>query len=523
MSSTKTRPRLYSVNSSTGKILKSGRQWTSIGATLYLFHTSKDGYHRRIMSEVCTKGFSSVRCVLMFEGAASIEDDPPWDAVESVLKIAEEMDMAVTVEAVSALTSWLQGKQEYPYDEKFDELYEYVISRSVKQFSEYSSLFLVTILNEVLPFRGAGFEPDPMFRRLVQCANLYKKKAPNLLVGSGGLLHMGPKSGGRVTYVKVPWIDNGDMSVPYWEAVYTAPNIDIGMIHIYSSIEKINNQQSEWDNVRTYTKFCKDHGRAFIVDEFGLKIDYVQVPEDKPKAELQATTFLQSVGNVLVGDVKHNNNNMQELPSMLQYWNNSINAQGYDWFPTYTPEVFDTFEEVFEDEVGYMMPNKKTKKYSFSPWQTKNTVIINKLFQKEYEYPPNFKAEKLLSVSGKNTKRVKQIVAEIFVDPTRSVPTNILFRFHVRIRDNTTNRTFYKTQNYSSWRQNQVVPMPNTNKNKDKQYAFARFGLDFSENLIDREQDRYQVEWVDVYMTKFNTNTTLKGFFEIRNLKLITY
>ena len=121
MSSTKTCPRLYSVNTTTGKILKSGQPWTSIGATLYLFHTSTDGYHRRIMSEACAKGFSSVRCVLMFEKAASIEDDQPWDAVESVLKIAEEMDMAVTVEAVSALTSWLERKQEEPYDEKFDE------------------------------------------------------------------------------------------------------------------------------------------------------------------------------------------------------------------------------------------------------------------------------------------------------------------------------------------------------------------------------------------------------------------
>ena len=97
--------RLYSVNSTTGRILKSKQKFTSVGATLYLFHTANDGYHRRIMSDACAKGFSSVRCVLMFEGSASIEDDGPWDAVESVLRLGEEMDMAVTVEAVSALTS----------------------------------------------------------------------------------------------------------------------------------------------------------------------------------------------------------------------------------------------------------------------------------------------------------------------------------------------------------------------------------------------------------------------------------
>ena len=174
MSTTTTEcPRIYTVNPANGRILKSGVDWTSIGATLYLFQTSTDGYHRRIMSEACSKGFTSVRCVLMFEGAAAIEDDVAWDAVESVLKLAEEMDMAVTVEAVSALTSWLERKEEHPYADKWDEMYDYVIGRSVKQFSSYSSLFLVTVLNEVIPFRGAGFEPDPMFRRLLPCAKLY--------------------------------------------------------------------------------------------------------------------------------------------------------------------------------------------------------------------------------------------------------------------------------------------------------------------------------------------------------------
>lgn len=514
--------RLYSVNASNGRILKSQNEWTSIGATLYLFHTSKDGYHRRIMSEACTKGFTSVRCVLMFEGAANIEDDTPWDAVETVLKLAEEMEMAVTVEAVSSLTSWLERKNEHPYKEKFDELYDYVISRSVKQFAGYSSLFLVTILNEVLPFRGAGFEADPMFRRLLKSAELYKKKAPDLLVGSGGLLHMGPASGGRVTYVQVPWIENGNKTVPYWKAVYTAPNVDIGMIHIYSSTDKIQNGKSEWSNVRDYTAFCQKKGRAFIVDEFGLKIDYVQVPEDKPKAELQAIQFLQTIGVELTDPSSIHYPNIEGLPSMLQYWNHSINAQGYDWYPTYSPEVFDTFEEVFED-IGYSMPNKKTRKYSFHPWVTWKAVVLQELFKKEYEYPPNFKAEKLLSVSAKETKRVKQIVAEVFVDPTKSVPSSILFRFQIRIRDLTTNRLLYRTQNFSSWRQNQVVPMLDTNKKKEKQYVFARLGKDFSENLVDKDEDRFQVEWVDVYMTKFVTNTSSKGAFEIRNLKLLTY
>ena len=515
--------RLYSVNCSNGRFFKSGREWTSVGATLYLFHTSKDGYHRRVMSEACTKGFSSVRCVLMFEGSASIEDDAPWDAVEGVLKLAEEMDMAVTVEAVSALTSWLERKNEHPYEEKFDELYEYVISRSVKQFSQYTSLFLVTILNEVLPFRGAGFDPDGMFRRLLKCAELYKQKDRNLLVGSGGLLHMGRKSGGRVTYVRVPWIDEGEKLVRYWEAVYTAPNIDIGMIHIYSSTKKINNQESEWNNVRQYTEFCRENGRAFIVDEFGLKIDYVKVPGDKPKAEKQAIEFLEAIGRELTDPSSVHVSNIDGLPSMLQYWNHSINAQGYDWFPTYSPKVFDTFEDVFEDVVGYSMPNRKTKKYSFIPWKTRKTVVLQDLFKKDYEYPPNFKAEKLIGISGEKTQRVAPIVAEIFVDPTKSVPTSIVFRFQIRIRDLNTNRVLYRVQNFSSWRQNQVVPMPDTDRVKDKQYAFARLGLDFSENLMDKSEDRFQLEWVDVYMTKFQTNTVLKGSFEIRNLKLLTY
>ena len=517
-------PRLYSINSTTGRILKSGKEWTSMGATLYLFHTSVDGYHRKIMSDACAKGFSSVRCVLIFEGAASIEEDAAWDAVESVLKLGEEMDMAVTVEVVSALISWLERKNEHPYEEKWDGLFKYVISRSVKQFSQYTSLFLVTILNEILPFRGAGFEPEPMFRRLTLSAALYKKKDPYLLVGSGGLLHMGSKSGGRVTYVKVPWIDNGEKSVPYWEGVYSAPNVDIGMLHIYSSTDKINNNQSEWDNVKYYNNFCNEgYGRAFIVDEFGLKLSFVKTPEEKPIAEKEAKQFLKAIGKVLQ-KLQSVENNVSELPSMLQYWNLSLNSQGYDWYPLYLTEAFQSFEDVFEDEVGYSMPNKKTRKYSFNPWQTKNTVALQKDSLKvDYEYPPNFKAEKILSVSGMNTKKVKQVVAEVFVDPKRSVPTNILFRFQLKIRDLTTNRLLFRTQDFSSWRQNQVIPMPETDKNKEKQYIFARLGLDFSENLIDRDDDKFQVEWVDIYLVKFKTNTTLKGRFEIKDLKLITY
>jgi hypothetical protein len=508
-------PRIYTVNPANGRILKSGVDWTSIGVTLYLFQTSTDGYHRRIMSEACSKGFTSVRCVLMFEGAAAIEDDVPWDAVESILKLAEEMDMAVTVEAVSALTSWLERKDEHAYDEKWDELYEYVIGRSVKQFSSYSSLFLVTVLNEVIPFRGVGFEPEPMFRRLLQCAKLYKKKAPTLLVGSGGLLHMGKESGGRVPYVKVPWLEDGSVSVPYWQGVYTAPNVDVDMLHIYSTVEKILDSKSEWSNVVDYTSFCKKNGRAFIVDEFGLKLDFVTIPKDKPKTEQQAKLFLQAVSSTLRG------NGIGDLPQVLQYWNHSINAQGYDWFPTYTPEVFDTFEEEFED-VGYFMPNRKTRKYSFNPWQIRNVVVLHERFGKEYEYPPNFKVEKVLSVSGKETKQVKHVVAEVFVDPTKSVPTNMLFRFQLKVRELNTNRVFTKVQKVDSWRQNQVVPMPEQNKPRDKQYIFARLALDFNENLM-KDDNPFQIERVDVYMVKFKTNTTLKGYYVIRNLKFITF
>lgn len=513
-------PRIYSINSNTGRILKSGNEWTSIGTTLYLFHTSKNGYHRRIMSDACAKGFSSVRCVLMFEGITSVEnilqDDKPWEAVESVLKLGVEMDMAVTVEVVSALLTWIDRKNENPYSEEFDELFDYVIRRSVSQFSEYSSLFLVTILNEVLPYRSAGFQSDQMFRRLLKSADLYKTLAPTLLIGSGGLLHMGIKSGGIVSFVKVPWLEN---PVPYWEAVYTAPNIDICMLHIYSTVEKITNNNSEWSNVKDYTRFCRINKRAFIVDEFGLKLSYVKYPEDKTIAVNEANVFLKAIGNVLT-NLQSTENNIDDLPSMLQYWNLSINAQGYDWYPTYTPEVFDTFEEIFEDDIGYQMMSKKTRKYSFNPWRKSNAIILQQVFSKEYEYDSNFKTEKILSVSVANVKNVKQVCAEIFVDPKVNIPNNILFRFNLKIRDLDTGRLLYRQQDFSSWRQNQIVPVVDTDNIKQKQYIFARLNQDFNENLFG---DNFEIEWVDVVLTKFVTPFSTRGSFQIRDLKLLIY
>jgi hypothetical protein len=504
--------RLYTVNPTTGRILKNGKEFESVGATLYLFQSADDGYHRKVMSEACQNGFTSVRCVLIFEGCSDIELDEPWNRVESVLKIGEEFDLAVTVEVCSSLISWLETKQEDPYDEKWDDLFAYVIERSVDQFSEYTSLFLVTILNEVLPYRGAGFEPDPLFRRMAICANMYKSLNAQLLVGSGGLLHLSRKSGGRPASVTVPWIGNGNTKVPYWEAAYTCPSVDIGMIHIYSSTAKILDNQSEWDNCEKYTQFCKDNQRAFICDEFGLKLETVTKPKERDAVQKQGIAFLEAIGTILSPQTLR--------PSMCQMWNLSPNAQGYDWWPEYTPQLFsDGFEDVFEETLDYPMPNRRVKQYTFKPWG-KKSVLLSESNSCKYDFPAGYKSTKLVSLSGRNTEGVKQVVAEISMPLNANVPGSITFRFSLKLRDMRTNRVVFRVQTFSSIRQNLVVPCPDVTKPKDKQYIYARLSRDFSENL-NTPEEQYKVEWVDLHAVKFRTGNPVEGTFEIKNLKLL--
>ena len=435
-----------------GQLFKSNKKWKSIGCTLYMYHSGNKAYQRQLLVRASEVGFTSIRCVLCFEGKEEYDDDSAWSSIESVLKLADEMDFAVTVETISSGLSWLQRKGHTGYEPEFDDMFKYIVNRTIEQFENYQSLFAVTILNEVLPFPGAGFEWDPMSRRMQMCSNAFKKKCPELIIGSGGLLHMGPKSGGRVAMVNCDWIDNGEKKVPYWEAVYSYPKIDMGMIHIYSTIEKINEGNSEWTEVKKYVQYCLkcEKSKPFIIDEYGLKIDYISEPKDKKKSEKEGLDFLTTASNALTGN-----------PSMVQFWNFNQTSQQYDWWPTYFTALFKGFH-FWKDKVNKLIPRNYIL---YDNWDKNDRIyLLNILKTIDYDLPTSFKVIKLLSVSGNGLpiglkkNQVQFVGSNYIMNENLNVPSSMVVKYKLRLVHKTTGKKKILIQNSTSWRQNFIIP-----------------------------------------------------------------
>lgn len=145
----------------------------------------------------------------------------------------------------------------------WDQLVDFVTSRrnsvNGKLYLADPTIFAYTILGEVIPISS---QLNAIVNLVSHVSTRLKMRDSNHLVGSGGLLHMSLYSGYYNPY-------------PYWQDVYSQPNVDFCMMHVYQDPKAtlpINQtaQASEWTQLGVYASFCKSLGKPFIVDEFGL-------------------------------------------------------------------------------------------------------------------------------------------------------------------------------------------------------------------------------------------------------------
>lgn len=194
--------------------------------------------------------------------------------------------MHVTLE-LSGLANWMVAANMDPYDPinyprmsnhqksylmklVWDTLVDFATSRVNTvhgiSYTDDSTILLISVLGEVVP--ATRTIQANVQKLLSRVAARIRSNDPNHLIGSGGLLHISPYSG------------YNDPN-PYWQGLFSDVNVDVCMIHVYQTPSKVlpnstypyTVPESEWTNLPKYSAFCKNIGKPFIVDEFGLQMD----------------------------------------------------------------------------------------------------------------------------------------------------------------------------------------------------------------------------------------------------------
>ncbi|KAI3643295.1 hypothetical protein MP228_012850 [Amoeboaphelidium protococcarum] len=255
----------------------SGLQYKSVGASLYPYWVGTlNDYAYRLMLTAVANGITSFRAVLIFEQNNRVADpgalwsDYIWRPLDSLIYQASLLDTRVTVE-LSGLANWMENVQLDPFSATnyylWDQLVDFVGNRtntySGIKYTEDPTILMFTVLGEVQP--SPRSKQAPIFALLQRVAARLRSLDKKHLIGSGGLLHMSSFSG-------------YNDPVTYWKTIYSDPNVDVCMIHVYQDPNKVllSNgafAKSEWDNLATYASFCRDLGKPFVVDEFGLNFD----------------------------------------------------------------------------------------------------------------------------------------------------------------------------------------------------------------------------------------------------------
>ena len=491
----------------------------AFGATIYPAHGKSSGWIERCITTGLRKGGQHMiyRMVLIFEGYKGLDllKASGWDTVEQALKLGEKYNVAITVELGSSVISFLERKGENPYDEKWDSLFESVMKKGCEMYGKYSSLFCFTVINEFGPYRKPQAYFDSVFRRLKTTGTLIKHFSNNsILVGSGGLLHLSKKSGGNPPSVFCEWIDNGETKRPYWEGVYSCPSVDFNMIHIYAStIEKIENDETEWSNLNHYYDFSAQYGKPMIVDEFGHKLAM-----DVPQGQIikEGKRFLGAVDGAL--------SRLEEgkVPPIIKFWNLNSTSQGFDWWPEFDgnkplfnimktmrrryfstpdsginlkPKVFqlDTTERVLDNThtlVEYTCPQKKL---------TKKTI-----YNKVYEEGVDLDNEKYQGICG-------TISSKIPYDNNR-----LTGRFYLLVENKETKKTKFILQGWETMKQNDIIPT----YNKNELFADFTFG-DFREfGKTGKLAKKYLLKGVKIILVCGVPENEVKGAFGLTNIRL---
>lgn len=453
---------IYQVNSNGVLVKKQGTQkkpFRAFGSTLYMAHCTSPGYIERcITSGIQHQQSTLFRTVLMFEGykGSDLLNCPAWNLVLHALQLGRKYDVGVTVEIGSALISYLERQGEDPYLEKWDDLFFRVLRKAARMYKNQSHIFCFTLINEFLPYNKNQEQFDLVFRRMKLCSEVLQKFAGKKVpLASGGLLHLTQKSGGRPRPVTCEWVENGTKRIPYWQGVYSCPGVSINMIHIYSNtIEKINNNQTEWSNLDEYHDFCKNLKRVIIVDEFGMKLPLINTTEI-------GLSYLEAVDKQLASlDNKK--------PPVIEYWNLEPTCHGFGWWPE--SQVFGPIFAKMRAMQEVHFPFKRNGGYQVKQFQL--DTIQKSIDGEEFQYDYKFAAKRTQMVFIYNKTYAQKIpILEAYHGIVAKVlgtfeanSYSISLRFYLGLEERATKKKFYAIQSWGSGRQNQLIPTSDQNK-----------------------------------------------------------
>ena len=111
----------------------------AFGCTLYPAHSYSRGAIERCITEGIKNGNHTLfRMVLIFEGfkGENVLKASGWKSVTQALQLAQKYNVGITVELGSSLISYLERKNENPYDPQWNDLFKKVFN-----FRKCSNIF----------------------------------------------------------------------------------------------------------------------------------------------------------------------------------------------------------------------------------------------------------------------------------------------------------------------------------------------------------------------------------------------
>lgn len=527
-------PPTYTIeNNKFYKLVKDKKvEFRSLGATLYPAHAASGGVIERAITNGIKHGHQTTfRSVLMFEGYSGTNplNAPSWRTVKTMLQIGKKYNVGITVEVGSALLSWLERQGLDPYDKKYDEMFDGVLRKACRMYGRFttSSLFCFTVMNEFGPYRKSQEFYDSVYRRMQLSAALIKKYGKNrILVGSGGLLHLSRKSGGLPRpFPTCPWINNGETNQVYWEGVYTCPNVDFNMIHIYAnSIQVIESDDSEWSNLEFYYDFSSKHGKPFVVDEFGMRLKTLEEAGGSAAPIIaEGTAFLRAVQRQLVKVPK------EKVPPIIEFWNLNSTSIGFDWWPesNYHRQIFQKdFQEM--EKAFFACPGNGGVKFNCPTFQLRNTQTVLAPLPTGHKTEYAFTKEKLgrqLFYSTEFDSPVSLTCSDgICFTITSKIPNDqfkLKIRFHLGLQeaDNPNNKKRV-LQSWNSLKQNDIIPHSTTKKNE----MFVDFVWgDIQEfGSLGKLKEKFQLRSLSLELICLMPKENVVGNLTIKNIRLAT-
>lgn len=284
-----------------------GRPYKALGFTSYQLCVAKNPTSRaqveRIFRAAKGAGFSLFRATSVVydfnQGDLKLHlSQPVWQRIDLLLDVARQENIKVILD-FSTLTYEIGRFSSPPFDVtnaanfgRLKPIYGRIPNRrnsiNGRVYKNDPTILGYSILGEIVPF-GLRFKADNRVNLanesrdadnylsfIHRAAAELKRNDPNHLVNAGGLLHVSPDGPVR------------DLSgKPYWQTLWSDPNIDFASLHIYPNIDETLKQTQlplappypfelplgEWKNLGVYKNYADKLGKPLMVEEWGLSLD----------------------------------------------------------------------------------------------------------------------------------------------------------------------------------------------------------------------------------------------------------